>query len=220
MVKHNNVIPNQHFHKKWAGGASGHARGPLHIVSWFDQAPKKKVRRLKRSAKQAAIAPRPTGGALRPVVHCPTIKYNSKVRLGRGFSLEELKKAGIPAKFAKTIGICVDKRRVNKSEEAMAVNVARLAEYKAKLILFPKKGAAKKGPIADSSKEECAGAAQFQGVVMPVAKPEVEYPMMKVTEEMKAVNQRSTMRLAFIEKRMKGTRLRMKKEKEAAKDKK
>lgn len=76
---------------------------------------------MKRAAKAAALAPRPTGGLLRPAVHCPTIKYNSKLRLGRGFSLEELKAAGIPAKFAATIGIAVDPRRVNKSAESLEV---------------------------------------------------------------------------------------------------
>jgi len=37
------------------------------------------------------IFPRPTAGPLRPVVHGQTLKYNMKVRAGRGFSLEELK---------------------------------------------------------------------------------------------------------------------------------
>lgn len=77
---------------------------------------------MKRAAKAAAVAPRPTGGLLRPAVHCPTIKYNAKVRLGRGFSIEELKGAGISPKFAKTIGIAVDNRRFNKSVESLQVS--------------------------------------------------------------------------------------------------
>ena len=36
------------------------------------------------------IFPRPTAGPLRPIVHGQTLKYNMKVRAGRGFSLEEL----------------------------------------------------------------------------------------------------------------------------------
>ena len=43
-----------------------------------------------RAVKAAKVFPRPTS-ALRPVVHAQTVKYNSKVRLGRGFTLEELK---------------------------------------------------------------------------------------------------------------------------------
>ena len=46
MVKHNKIIPNQHFHKKWQTSS----RGPLHIKSWFNQPGKKKSRRLKRAA--------------------------------------------------------------------------------------------------------------------------------------------------------------------------
>lgn len=37
------------------------------------------------------IFPRPTAGPLRPIVHGQTLKYNMKVRAGKGFSLEELK---------------------------------------------------------------------------------------------------------------------------------
>lgn len=42
-------------------------------------------------AKAKSVFPRPTAGKLRPLVHCQTIKYNMKQRLGRGFTLEELK---------------------------------------------------------------------------------------------------------------------------------
>jgi hypothetical protein len=44
-----------------------------------------------RSVKAGRVAPRPVAGVLRPVVHAQTVKYNNKVRLGRGFTLEELK---------------------------------------------------------------------------------------------------------------------------------
>ena len=75
----------------------------------------------------------------RPVVRCPTFKYNTKVRSGRGFTMEELKTAGIPIKAAKTIGIAVDHRRKNRSTESLQANVQRLKEYKSKLIVFPRK---------------------------------------------------------------------------------
>ncbi len=58
------------------------------------------------------MAPRPTAGLLRPVVHCPTNKYNTKVRAGRGFTLAELKEAGISRKSALSVGVSVDHRRV------------------------------------------------------------------------------------------------------------
>ena len=44
-----------------------------------------------RQKKALKIFPRPTAGSLRPLVHGQTLKYNMKVRAGRGFSLEELK---------------------------------------------------------------------------------------------------------------------------------
>lgn len=64
--------------------------------------------------------------------------------------------AGIPRKLAPTIGISVDHRRQNLSTESLSINVARLKEYRARLILFPRKiGQPKKG---DASKEEVSGA--------------------------------------------------------------
>lgn len=44
-----------------------------------------------RQKKAVAVFPRPTAGPLRPVVHSQTLKYNAKIRAGRGFTLEELK---------------------------------------------------------------------------------------------------------------------------------
>lgn len=44
-----------------------------------------------RQKKAVKIFPRPTSGPLRPIVRGQTLKYNMKVRAGRGFSLEELK---------------------------------------------------------------------------------------------------------------------------------
>jgi large subunit ribosomal protein L13e len=92
------------------------------VRTWFNQAGRKKSRRIAREKKAKAIFPRPTAGALRPVVRPPTQRYNFKTRLGRGFTLEELKAAGIPKKLAPTIGIAVDHRRRNRSEESLAVS--------------------------------------------------------------------------------------------------
>ena len=79
--KRNGMIPNAHFKKHWQ----------RRVKTWFDQPGKKKTRRLKRLKKAAEIAPRPAAGLLRPIVHCPTFKYNSRIRAGKGFTLEELK---------------------------------------------------------------------------------------------------------------------------------
>ncbi|CAN1269095.1 60S ribosomal protein L13-1 [Linum perenne] len=62
-----------------------------------------------------------------------------KLKAGRGFTLEELKAAGIPKKLAPTIGIAVDHRRKNRSLEGLQVNAQRLKTYKAKLVVFPRR---------------------------------------------------------------------------------
>jgi large subunit ribosomal protein L13e len=129
VLKHNNQLPNQHFRKDWQ----------LRVRTWFNQ-PGRKVRRRQNRAKKAeAIAPRPIDGLLHPAVRCQTFKYNSKLRLGRGFTLEELKAAGIRKKEARSIGVSVDYRRRNKSGESLTLNVQRLEEYKTRLVVFPKK---------------------------------------------------------------------------------
>ena len=72
-----------------------------------------------------------------------------KIREGRGFTLEELKAAGIRKKEALSIGICVDHRAKSRSEERFNRNVERLQAYKARLVVFPKN--AKKPKKGDST---------------------------------------------------------------------
>jgi large subunit ribosomal protein L13e len=194
MVKHNNVIPNGHFHKDWQN----------RVKTWFDQPTKKKARRLARKEKAAACAPRPLE-KLRPAVHGQTIKYNNKVKLGRGFSLEELKEAGISAKFATTVGIAVDKRRHNKSVESLQLNVARLQEYKSKLVVFPRKNN-QKPRGGDSKPEETAAAVQVLGTIMPLKKAADVTEFAAITPEMKAFMAYSTLRVARNEAALWGLR--------------
>merc|ERR1711974_358007 len=127
----NRVLPNAHFRKRktWAKLAK----------TWFNQPAKKVARREARAAKAARVAPRPLAGSFRPVVQCPTFRYNAKQRIGRGFTYDEIKGAGLSATAAKQIGICVDKRRRNKSAEHLARNVQRLKEYRQKLVMIPRK---------------------------------------------------------------------------------
>lgn len=134
MVRHNNVVPNEHFRKKWQ----------KMVRTWFNQPGRKLRRRNARAEKAKKVFPRPVSGPLRPVVHGQTVKYNSKVRQGRGFTLAELRAAGININVAPTIGIAVDHRRRNLSQEGLDANVQRLKEYKSKLVLFPRKAKAPK----------------------------------------------------------------------------
>lgn len=60
--------------------------------------------------------------------------------------MAELKDAGIGKKEARGVGIVVDHRRRNLSEEGKKLNVDRLKAYKSKLVVFPRKtGKPKKG---------------------------------------------------------------------------
>lgn len=125
-MKHNNVLPNGHFRKHWE----------KNVRTWFNQPGRKHRRRMNRLKKAAAAAPRPADGSLRPLVRCPTLRYCTKVRAGRGFSLGEIRAAGLGRLYARSIGIAVDHRRRTISN----VNKARLAEYVSKIVFLPKDG--------------------------------------------------------------------------------
>jgi large subunit ribosomal protein L13e len=187
------------------------------VKTWFDQPGKKKSRRVARATKAAQIAPRPVDGLLRPAVRCPTIKYNRRIRAGKGFTLEELKAAGVHRKQALTIGISVDFRRKNRSEEAMSTNVQRLKSYKAKLIVFPKKASQPRS--GDSQAADCAKATQLKGAVMPIVQPNLAEAPRAITAQEKEFNAYQTLRKARTLARYHGIRaLRAKAKAEAEAD--
>ncbi|KAJ4448567.1 large ribosomal subunit protein eL13 [Periplaneta americana] len=193
--KRNNMIPNGHFHKDWQ----------RFVKTWFNQPARKLRRRQNRIKKARAIAPRPAAGPLRPIVRCPTVRYHRKLRAGRGFTLDEIKGAGLSAGFARSVGISVDHRRRNKSVESLQQNVQRLKEYRSKLILFPihpnKK--IKKG---EASEEERKMATQLKTTVMPIKQPAVRPRSRKVTEEEKKFSAFATLRKARTDARLVGIR--------------
>lgn len=195
MVKHNNMVPEAHFHKQWQ----------RRVKTWFDQPAKKKSRRLARAAKAKAIAPRPVAGLLRPVVRCPTIRYNTKVRAGRGFTLEELKAANVSKKVARTIGIAVDHRRRNKSTQSLQENVARLNAYKQKLVVFPRRSNLHP-KTGDSAADETSIATQLEGPLFPVSNPSAAVEFTAVTDEMRSSKAYRTLRIERCNTRMAGKR--------------
>jgi len=195
MPKHNKVIPNVHFHKQWQ----------TRIRTWFNQPARHQRRRKARILKAKKVFPRPVAGLLRPVVRCPTLRYNHRLRAGRGFTLDELKEAGIHRFEARNIGVSVDHRRRNSSEEGFQTNVQRLKAYRAKLIVFAKKGGAprkiKEGkkpkhevkevkeakkkvpkPSTDLPRTEIAKAEQLHGgTFFPIKQPQVVYTARAIT---------------------------------------
>lgn len=200
--KRNQLVPNGHFHKDWQN----------YVKTWFNQPARKLRRHQTRVAKAARIAPRPLG-KLRPAVHCPTYKYNVKVRAGKGFTLEELKAAGLSKKYAQTIGIAVDHRRKNKSVESLQLNTQRLKEYKSKLILFPRKRNKPRAGDADSAELETA--VQKVGEILPMPSVSTEVPMMKITSEMKEESAYHKVRMARADYRLFGIRQKNRLQKEA-----
>ncbi|XP_077057903.1 large ribosomal subunit protein eL13 [Siphateles boraxobius] len=198
----NGMILNPHFHKDWQ----------KRVRTWFNQPARKLRRRKARQAKARRIAPRPVSGPLRPIVRCPTIRYHNKIRAGRGFTLEELKAAGINKKVARTIGIAVDPRRRNRSTESLQSNVQRLKVYRSKLIIFPRKASApKKG---DSTEEEIKMATQLTGPVMPIKNFFPKEKARVISEEEKNFEAFVSLRMARANARLFG--IRAKRAKEAA----
>ena len=137
MVRHNNMLTAVHLGKDWQEK----------VKTWFNQPGRKHRRRVARQRKARLIAPNPTH-KLRPIVRGMTNKYNNKIRLGRGFTADELKKAGLTSlPYAKSLGIAVDLRRKDTSAETQTLNVNRIKEYLAKMILYPRKNPDKKPVI-------------------------------------------------------------------------
>ncbi|CAH2351071.1 60S ribosomal protein L13-A [[Candida] railenensis] len=191
-ISKNLPLLKNHFRKHWQERVKVH----------FDQAGKKASRRQARLSKAAKSAPKPID-TLRPVVRAPTIRYNRKIRAGRGFTLAELKAVGLTAKYARTIGISVDHRRQNKSTETFDLNVARLNEYKSKLVIFDKKTKA----------AEIATHAQVSTpATFPVVQPKADSTPRAVEQQEQSSYR--TLRLARSDKRYKG--IREKRAKEAA----
>merc|ERR1711907_195739 len=87
MVKHNNVIPNVHMRKHWQRGL---------VKTFFNQAANKKSRIIRRQERATRLEPRPVQ-LLRPAVRAMTQRYNRRQRIGRGFTLQEIKAAGLGA---------------------------------------------------------------------------------------------------------------------------
>lgn len=207
-IKHNNVIESPHFRKWWQ----------RYVKTWLNQAGRKKSRRLARQNKIGKLAPRPIG-LLRPVVHPPTQRYNSKLRFGRGFTLEELKAAGVSRKAALSIGIAVDHRRVNRCNESLNLNTQRLKNYLSKLVVFPRRSTAKhgNGGIPDDTLKSAPVASTVKSVItdmaMPVPRVSTEVEIRKITDEEKQFCAYQTLRRAWKEARNVG---KQKKDKDVA----
>ena len=190
MVRHNNMIHNVHLKFDWADK----------VKTWYNQPGRKKRRRALRKIKARLVAPNPTH-KLRPVVRGQTNKYNTKIKLGRGFTEKELKEAGIKGlAYARSLGIAVDLRRKDTSKETLDLNAGRIKEYLSRMILFPRKeGKTEKKPqvpeaTGDKLKSAEATVQNTLKGVIELPKKEIGYSFAPITDEMKKKNVYQTQR--------------------------
>jgi len=176
---------------------------------------KKERRRNARIVKAKRLAPRPVN-ALHPVVRAQTIKYNQKVRAGRGFTFDELKAAGVKKKEARGVGIAVDHRRKNRSQEAFKNNVERLKLYLSKLVVFPTRAARKKAKGDSKTQEELKQVKQvLSKQVLPITFPVPHVKARKATKEERAATVTAILRKALTDHKLAGAREKRAKDKAA-----
>ena len=110
------------------------------------------------------------------------------MREGRGFTLEEIKAVGINKKYARSIGITIDTRRTNKSNESLQRNIQRLKEYVEKLIVLPRSGRkvykAGFGRLADSTETLDKCVQSKDKTLLPVESRVISQKTKKITKEM------------------------------------
>ena len=184
MVRHNNMLHNVHLKFHWADK----------VKTWFNQPGRKSRRRRLRLKKATLSAPNPTH-KLRPIVRGQTNKYNTKIKLGRGFTEKELKEAGIRGlSYARSLGIAIDLRRKDTSKETLDLNAGRIKEYISRMILYPRKeNKPEKKPIvpeatADKIKSAEANVQNTLKGVIELPQKEVGYSFAPITDDMKKKN--------------------------------
>ena len=190
MVRHNNMLHNVHLKFDWQNK----------VKTWYNQPGRKHRRRVLRQKKAALANPNPTH-KLRPIVRGQTNKYNTKIKLGRGFTKKELKDAGISGlSYARSLGIAVDLRRKDTSQETLSLNAGRIKEYLARMILYPRNESKpeKKPQVPEATGDKLKSAeAKVQNTVKGVIelpKKEIGYTFAPITDDMKKVNVYETQR--------------------------
>ena len=195
MVRHNNMLHNVHLKFDWQNK----------VKTWYNQPGRKRRRRVLRNKKAKLVEPNPTH-KLRPIVRGQTNKYNTKIKLGRGFTPKELKEGGIKGlSYARSLGIAVDLRRKDTSKETLDLNAGRVKEYLARMILYPRneKKPEKKPQVPEATADKLNSAeAKVQNTVKGVIelpKKEIGYSFAPITDDMKKVNVYETQRKAIKE---------------------
>ena len=123
-MRNNSGIPKKTTKKHWQ----------RHVKTWFHHPFAVARRAASRKEKAEQLQKRPLYW-FRPVVSCLTAKHSGQFRLGLGFTLEELKAAGLTVTDAKKFRIRVDKRRKDRNRETLEKNRDRLLMFKDALIV-------------------------------------------------------------------------------------
>ena len=107
---------------------------------------------------------------MRPAVRGQTNRYNCRLRLGRGFTVEELKAAGIHGiNYARSIGIAIDLRRKDTCSETQKMNTDRIKQYISRIILKPRKKGDKKAQVKEATQDQINSAeGQFQNTTKTI----------------------------------------------------
>lgn len=114
--------------------------------------------------------PRPIE-TLKPIVQCCGIEHNTLVREGRGFTKQEIAACNLCPQRARQLGIAVDYRRVNKTQQSLDRNVARIKEYLSRLEFFPR----------GTKREEIKKAVQVRKP-MPITNPKPEITIANIAD--------------------------------------
>lgn len=173
------LLPNVHLNKDWQEK----------VKTYFNQPAKKLKRRRLRREKLKKLAPNPNH-KLRPVIRGQTRRYNNKLLLGRGFTLAELKLAGIKGvNYARSVGISIDKRRKDTCNETQKLNVERIKEYLSRMILYPRRRPDKKPQILEATPVQLKTSEAVQQntskTIIPLPKPESAFSWSAISKEMK-----------------------------------
>merc|ERR1719399_1887728 len=131
-----------------------------------------------------------------------------KLRLGKGFTLAELREAKVSPKMARTIGVSVDHRRRNRCTESLQENVNRLKLYKSKLLVFPRKAGKKGVKQGDTPKSELQNVAQNTlKEIIPVPKLKLRTKARAITNDEKEFSAFRKLRKARTDKHYIGVKL-------------
>merc|ERR1712055_645219 len=144
-MKHNNALISNHFNKN-----------SMKYKVWFKQPAQKLKRKQVRAQKASKSFPMPIK-KFAPIIRQSTQLHNYKQRLGRGFTEQEIKGAGLEFKYALAVGIKFDRRRKDRNMETFNQNVQRLQEYMTNIKVYKNRKEARE----DDAKS-------FKGKIMPL----------------------------------------------------